>query len=438
MSEYFRRAADASRAALGACARAAEGAIDGMVGRAVGPTAAALGADLAPAEPGAAEPSIADGSPAADRDPGVERQLERAAVLVMSADETPGQADPVAYGDTDMLVGIDLARDVRRFDVLMDPALSAAGGWSTVRRGQAVGHLDVRFRLAPPGFAPAPGCDPPPTPLDPGRGQPFVLSDGCIRFRDRPETTLRFRGSGTTVPTAEGGRPTVRLEGVLHLTDGQGRLRGAGGTGTVTGVLTPPNRVRLTLVFRIPEPPADVLVTSRLRPVQWTESPSPRGAWLTLRGEADPASPRMPVPAPGGGLAGAHMRERLRVINAGFDLGYDRAGLRARTVTGPVVAEVSHTTLFRGGRFAMTEVFFQFFDDAGAEIGTLRAPRVDGAVTPVTLPRGGPQGLLIAGAGAVGEPTGSAPGRGTVMVNAGLTLTPNAFSTVYVLRLDAA
>lgn len=372
------------------------------------------------------------------------RELGKAAAFMLFSHETVGEPDEVVNwpDGSDQIIGINLAREVRRLEIVMRPALSKEGPWSATRLGQVVGRLTARFRLAPEDFLAVPGQEPPPTALDPTRPQPFVLLDGQVRLNDRPKTGLRVFAVGTTAPTAAADNQ-LDLRGVCHVVGESGRLRGRPGVGALTGTLTVPNRVRCAFVVRVPAATGDLITRSALHPVWWTqEEADHRTAFLTLRGEADPDSPRMLIPGGSGGRArGAHMVERLRVTYVAFDLGSDRSGFRARTVLGPVVAQVTHSTVFRPGaggapdELEMRDVIFTFFAADGGQLGTVRADRVTGAVVSGAGLGGADTARQIVGVGPVTAANGPLAAPGTVMVTGALSLFPDAFSTLYVLRL---
>jgi hypothetical protein len=453
--------------------RAAGRGVDGMVSRLFHPGSRALGnevdfmdnAPVPPPEPDITCPpgKLDPASPAEGPDlnaasgddggtdddaascrPAVQRQLEKAAVVMLYSQEDPDNPDVTVPSASDpaVPVGVDLARDLCRFDVLMKPSLVPAGVWSATRVGQVVGTLQGRFRLAPEDFAVAPGREPPPTALDPTHPQRFVLLDGRFAFNDQPQSSVTAYASGTTLPVIESGAAQLRLSGVLFVTGGCGRLQGLPGTGTLTGLLMPPDRVRCVAVLRFLDLAGTLLYSSRLSPVQYDENADPSVVYLTFRGEPDPDNPRMLITNKGGGWRGAHMSELLRLTYVAFDLGAERSGLRTRTVVVPIVGKVTHTTLFHTPdadglptAFSMQNIVFTFFDEQQNALGTLQVPRVEGIVAARTLSGNPAPAFQIAGCGAVSAGTGPLSGDGTVMINAALTLTPDAFSTLYVLRI---
>jgi hypothetical protein len=374
---------------------------------------------------------------------GVLTKLEKAAVFLMFSGAEPATPDAPVFTPEGqgVLAGFDLLRDLRRLDVDMRTPGPATAVWAQNHTGQAVGRLRARFRVAPDDFDPTPGREPPPTALDPSRPQRFVLLDGGVDFGDRPQSGVSGHGVGRTIPATEGGRPVLRLGAVVRLLDGRGRLKGLGGLGVVAGVLAPPDRIQGVVVLRILDPAGAVTAATALNPVQWVPDPDPLMALLTLRGEADPDNPRMPISAPGGGVRGAHMSELLRLARTGFDLAPDRKGVRARTTVGPVVARLTHTTLFRASAtgeasFEMKDVVFTFINGQGADVGTLRVGSVAGAVEVGGLPGVAAPVIQVAGFGPLDGGTGPFLGaEGLVTVNVALTLYPNAFSSLYVLRL---
>jgi hypothetical protein len=424
---------DQSTSETGPAEQPAEG------GRPAGGAPAALGGwSLGP-------PTEVAGEDAAEyRRQGVTRQLERTATFVFYSSENPDEADnPVfAPDDPGTLVGIDLVKDMRRLDPGMRVRLSKTESWATNHTGQVMATLRARFRAAPADFDARPGHEPPPTALDVTRSQRFVVLDGCLTFPDWPESGIRGFGVGRTFPACEGGGPKLRMGAVVQVLEGKGRLAGQSGLGVVTGVLTPPDRIQCCFVLRVLDPSGRLAADTELTPLQWIADPDPGAVYLVFRGEADPDNPRMLITAAKGGVRGAHMTELLRLVTTGFDLGRSGRGARSRTVAGPVVARLTHTTYFHvpappaPASFEMQDVLFTFYDDQAQVLGTLRAPLITGGASVGDLPGGTSPALQIAGFGQLGGGTGPfLAAEGMATVNAALCIYPNAFSTLYLLRV---
>jgi hypothetical protein len=375
---------------------------------------------------------------------GVTRQLERTATFVLFSSENPDEPDvPVFAPDApDTLIGIDLVKDMRRLDPRMNTRLSSTGAWATNHTGQVMATLHARFRAAPDDFDARPGREPPPTALDATRSQRFVVLDGRLQFPDWSESGTHGFGVGRTFPVTEGGIPKLRMGAVVQVLEGRGRLAGHGALGVVTGVITPPDRIQCCFVLRVLDPQGRLAADTELTPLQWVADPDPAAVYLVFRGEADPDNPRMVIGAPHGGVRGAHMTELLRLVTTGFDLGRSGRGVRSRTVAGPVVARLTHTTYFHvpappePAAFEMQDVLFTFFDEHGRGLGTLRAPSIAGTAAVNELPDTASPALQIAGFGPLAGGTGPfLAAEGMATVNAALCVYPNAFSTFYLLRV---
>src|SRR5262249_27085333 len=155
------------------------------------------------------------------------RRLEKAAAFLLFSGEDPADPDAVVFSPQvpGGVAGLDIFRDLRRLDVDMRSPEPLTAAWARNHTGQAVGRLGARFRVAPGDFDPSPGREPPPTPLDPSRPQPFVLLGARVDFDDRARSGAGGYGAGRTFPATEGGRPLLHLGAVLRLTEGRGRLK---------------------------------------------------------------------------------------------------------------------------------------------------------------------------------------------------------------------
>jgi hypothetical protein len=390
-------------------------------------------------------PLVPSGENASSGREGVTRQLEKAAVLTLFSGDNPALPDSAVFApeNHDLLVGVDLSKDLRQFDVAMKSHVSATEPWATNRLGQVLGRLQARFRPAPEGFEAVPGRELPPTALDMSRSQRFVLLDGEFRWDDRTHSGITACGTGRTFPAREGGRSILRLGAVIHLLKGRGRLEGFQGWGVLVGVLVPPNLIRCGFVLRLPDPAGKLLSGSELTPVQYTaDPPDPGAVYLTLRGEVDPDNPRLLIGASNGRMLGAHMSELLRPVRVGSDLGSELKGVRSRIRAGSIVARLTYTTLFYApgaGEYTyleMRNILFTFFNDQGATIGTLWAAGIEGAFTAEEVPGTTVSLLWVVGFGPLGGGTGPFTGaEGIMSVNAVFSVYPNAFSTLYVLRV---
>jgi hypothetical protein len=372
--------------------------------------------------------------------------LEKTAYFVVFSRDNPQRPDVPIFApeNRSLLVGMDLYKDMHRFDVVVEPPTQATGLRASSFAGQFAAQLRARFRVTPADFAAAPGREPPPTPLDPSQPQQFVSVDGEFRFDDRPSNGFHgFGTDGRTFPVNEGGQQKLRMGEVIHVRKGYGKLEGSQGFGVVTGTFTPPDTLKVVFVLRIIDPARKLFTTTSLNPLQRNTIPDPDAVFLTLRGEADPDHPPTLIKAADGGVRGAQVYERLRLAHVDFDLGNSRKGIRTKATFGQIVANLNYTIFFKSRNseapdsFEMQNGVFTFCDSEGRTIGTLLVASIAGSASVIQL-RGAPTSvLLFAGFGPISGGAGqfSSAEEGMVAVNGALSIYPSAFSNFYVLRV---
>lgn len=370
----------------------------------------------------------------------VTRRLAASACFpVISAPGPAVQSQPVPL--------LPILRDQLLVALNVDAALHRFDGRQLGR--DPIAHIHGRLTPIPDDFVPGPGLAPPPTLLNPFHPQRFALLDGRLGFRDRKASGLQIFGTGRTFPVTVDGRQALRLGAVLDVLAGAGDLAGLpgeafpGATLVLDGLLRPPDALRLHLLLRIQDPAGRLEAREPLVPAEaGLAPPDPGTVTLFLCGEADPQRPARLLSGPEGRLIGAQISESLRLVR--FDDALGTSGLlRTRTEAGPLVGTRSsllYCDFQSPGAVIPLQTMggvFSLHDPAGRGLGSLHANLVEGRAFRTALPGVATPAFRIGGFGPIKGGTGELAGlSGMVSLNAGLSVSPRAFSNLYVLRLE--
>ena len=337
------------------------------------------------------------------------------------------------------MIGVDVNERLHRFDVRGTVPDERRGVRATNTVGEAVGTLAMKWRIAPDDFEPAPGRLPPPTLLDQTRSQKFVMLDGRQRFEDGRESGLRGFGAGRTFPIVVNGRRQLRIAAVVEVVEGFGNLSGLTGAIVVNGYVIPPTGLFINFVARFPDPDGQLPAHAPIPPCEPEPEPDPGTTFLLFEGEPDPDRGVGERPARGGHTPGSSIRQRLRLVHTGFDVG-SRVGLRSHTWEGPVVGHVTADLKFDAdpgptSSIRMSNVLFTFTDPAGHVVGTLAAHMVEGRAFKTTVK--GHQMFRFGAFGPLVEGTGAFDGAvGMMTTNAVISASPRTESNLYILRIS--
>ncbi|MEX1129032.1 MAG: hypothetical protein WEB50_10735 [Vicinamibacterales bacterium] len=337
------------------------------------------------------------------------------------------------------MAGLEVRESLHRFDANAYAPSLESGLAADNRVGEALGSVTMRWLLAPDDFEATPAGTPPATEIAPSKSQRFVMLGGRVQFTDRRQGVLRFFGAGRTFPTTADGRSRLMFAGTATVLEGLGSQQGARGTLLVSGEVTTPGAITMTIVGRLdpdgPLQPADAL-----------------GPFLDAAAAADAASdrgaePRRPVEpsAKAGetvfvfrGEANDVADEHLRPARIGNDIG-NSGQLRSLVRTGTAVGTVAGSRAFdatdhrcsvslTGARRELT-----LTDHAGRRIGTIAANALDGTAFR-DVRQGQPVQRLIA-CGALSDGTGALDGAAGVVTFDTIVAGNGASSSLYVVRL---
>src|SRR5688500_6542369 len=161
------------------------------------------------------------------------------------------------------MAGLEVREALHRFDANAYAPSLESGLAADNRVGEPLGSVTMRWLLAPEDFEATPAATPPATEIQPAKSQRFVMLGGRVQFQDRRQGVLRFFGAGRTFPTTAEGRSRLMFAGTATVLEGLGSQQGARGTLLVSGEVTTPGAITLTLVGRLdpdgPLQPADAL-----------------------------------------------------------------------------------------------------------------------------------------------------------------------------------
>jgi hypothetical protein len=318
------------------------------------------------------------------------------------------------------LAGLEIHEALHRFDANLHLPTRERGLSSANHVGEPLAMLSMRWRLVPDGFAATPTALVPDTEIATGSSQRFVMQEGTITLRDRSEGTIRFFGAGRTYPATTDGSARLLFAGTAVVVEGTGSLKGTRGTLLISGEVTPPATVSLTVVGRF-DAGSPVAVEDMLGPL------------IDLTGRDAPATVLTVV-----GDTGVDGVERIRVARIGNDLpnasglrSLLRLGLRVGTVSGALLfdaADLRCAVELTGASRVVT-----FTDPAGVRIGSITAPYLEGTAFPEQLD--GHAITRLAAYGAASHGTGALTGAGGVLTMDATVDAAGAATTLYTLRI---
>jgi hypothetical protein len=353
---------------------------------------------------------------------------------------TPNQPVLLIPGIPFLMTAVNVNEQLHRYEVTVAEPTLQNGLRARNRIGEAVANVHIRWTPIPEDFEAAPGKYPPTTLLIPFFSQRFCMLEGQLTFNDEAQSGFRAFGTGRTFPVTEAGKNRLRIGAVIEVLEGLGEFKNLTGAFVINGYITPPNELALSLVLRIMDPKGTL--KTQLAPLPFGEIPNPDvgAVFMFFLGEVDPSQPVKLNIAPDGTILGSEVRERLRLVNIGFDIASGQAP-RSRTIEGPIVGNVSATLHFnpldprRVSPIQTTDGVFTFFDRQQKVLGKVLCNMVEGRAMRTAL-EGAPMPVFrFAGFGPILGGTEFFQGAdGMMSMNSAISIFPRTLSNLYIFR----
>ncbi len=339
-----------------------------------------------------------------------------------------------------LMVAVEVNEDLHRYEVKVEEPTIDKGLRAANRIGERVANVRIRFTPMPEDFEAAPGKYPPPTILIPFFSQRVCMLEGQLTFKDRAQSGFKAFGAGRTFPVIEGNQRRLRLGAVIEVVEGLGAFKGLTGAFVINGFIAPPHDLALNLMVRIMDPTGRLRAHDGPAPLKEFPNPDPNAVFMFFLGEVDPAEPVKLNVSADGRILGSEVRELLRLVHIGFDLGGPE-GPRSKTVEGPIVGKVSATLHFNPlattpvSPIYTTNGVFTFLDRQGRSLGTVSSNMVEGRAMKTEL-EGAPMPVFrFAGFGPVLGGTGYFSGAdGMMSMNSAISVFPRTLSNLYIFR----
>jgi hypothetical protein len=315
--------------------------------------------------------------------------------------------------------GFDVNEALHRFDANAHSPSLERGVSSANRVGERLGSICLRCLLAPDGFVATPAAIPPDTEIQPERSQRFVMRDGVIALRDRRHGGLRFFGAGRTYPASVDGVERLLFAGTAVVLDGSGSLKGMRGMLMISGELTPPSAISLTVIGRL-DADAPSPIEDATSPLEDLAEPDAPATVLTLVGSPE-----------GGGEAVRVARIGNDLANADHLRGLVAAGARVGAASGRLAFDVTDDRCavpLGGSRRCIV-----FTDPPGRPVGAATIDLLEGTAFPER--RDGALVSRVVAYGRLSEGTGALAGASGVATLDATVDGAGATASLYVLRL---
>jgi hypothetical protein len=310
--------------------------------------------------------------------------------------------------------------------------------------GEAVGTFRSRWLPIRDDFVAGPGLEPPQIAWDRSCSQRFVMQEATFLFGDGQDGFRGF-GTGRTFPTMIDGQNELLAGAIGTTLEGFGRFWGLEGTYVCNGIITPETGFRGNIAVRILDPKEEFRPSGGLRPPQGGPDLDPGATYLILRGNKKDASVKSEYDfAPDGSVRGLLTPAEMRA--ARYRCAKDGRRVNSKLSVGPVVGTLRAVIYFDlllppGTAYVpapfTTDELYQFVDDDGKTIGTIKADVVEGESFGVRLPSApGQPAIRFAGYGAIREGTGVFEGlQGMLSVNSAIGIAPHALSLMHIFRI---
>lgn len=380
----------------------------------------------------------------------VQYLLDQAAYFNMFSSPDPEHADrairDAANGQE--IIGTTVSEVLHRLNINQELPSSEQGVRAVNIVGEPIGRFSDRWMIIPDDFEARPGCEPPPTPLDPLRSQRFVMLDGVCALNGEAEGFRGF-GTGVTYPAIVQGRPQLLAAAVGNILEGFGRFRDHEGTYTYCGSFDPRRGFSGNLMCRAPDLGGDLQTLSDLPAIKPVTCPASGLAYIMFRGQKkDKNQKTLYSFAPDGRLEGFKVEQQLRIVQ--LDLfSRNHNGTRSRRSVGPVIGRMTSQVFLNilnpgapGSAVAPIPFHsyneYTFTDEEGRVIGSFVAQGGEGRTFNLKLPGAPGQMALRFGAfQQLAKGTGCFSGvEGLLTDNSAAGVSPHALSTLYVLCIN--
>lgn len=380
----------------------------------------------------------------------VQRLLDRAAYfqLYSSAtvreDQTNEQPRPACevIRHADYAIGYELHERLRRFSVVMQPPARESGLRASNTVGEEIGTFESRWLFCPDDFEALPDCEPPPTRLEPGRRQRFVMLNSDCTLGDEGDGFCGF-GTGTTFPFRDG---KLLAAAVGNVMEGRGRFEGLVGTYTYCGTLSSYEGFRGSLMLRVMDPQGVIQTAGTLPSIDGESWPERGVTYFMFRGQARETDKVTPLPGAGGPPVGLNVAQQLRLFETDA-ASRSRGGLRSNSHIGQVIGEIDAQIIFNPaapGGDALDPIpytafdEYKFTDSHRRSVGSLFIDEGEGRTfnLQVTGAPGQPA-IRFGGFGPILRGTGSFEGiEGLMTDNSVVSFMPHVSASVYVIRVN--
>ncbi len=288
------------------------------------------------------------------------------------------------------IIGLEASATLHRFAIELDLPSSSAGVRATNTVGEVVGRIEMRWLFVPHDFPARPDRRPPPTLLDSGRSQRFVMQTMIFRFGGSRNGFSAF-GTGRTLPMSTENHPELGAAAVGTTIKGFGQFRGCEGNFTLCGELSAEAGFSGNVLLRIQDP-AGVLRTQEKLPGIQTPTPLDSTAtflqWVGQKGEGPDQENRFSL-TPDGPVRGMNIPTQLKRGWIDFVAG-EAGGFRASDLrTGEIIGR--ETGFGRGSQPGATPVgttispfqfegvaHYSFHDGRGRKLGFITTNVLEG------------------------------------------------------------
>jgi hypothetical protein len=380
-------------------------------------------------------------APAAPPAAVLQRRVDEAAYFNLSSLAAAPEADASVRG-TAGVTGVAVEEALYRLVVTPYAPSAKAPVHSANAVGECVGKFSHRWLMIPDDFVAAPGLTPPPTALDTGRAQRFVMLDATCVLGEGADGFHGF-GTGRTLLATVNGRPQLLATAVGTILQGFGRFAGhEDGTYLYCGSLSARTGFTGNLLLRVMDPQNTLRTDQPLPAIRPRPDPEPGVTYVVLRGEAVPDDPVAPNLAPDGRRIGLVVQQGLKLQYcdcAATDEGGVRAASRWGQRIGRVTAFVTFDPASASGAALDPVPFtaydeFVFFNREGETIGSFTASSSEGRVFNTSLLS--QPAIRFGGVGTILGGTGPFQGiEGLMTDNSLVVFTPHVSASVYVLRI---
>jgi hypothetical protein len=341
-------------------------------------------------------------------------------------------------------IGFRLCERLHRFEVSMQQPTKGVGLRAANVIGEHLGRCDSRWLLCPDDFNALPGVEPPPTALDCGRQQRFVMLDTVCEFGPGRDGFRGF-GTGSTFPSPGG---TLLAAAVGNVMEGRGRLSGLEGTYVYCGSLKESEGFRGSLMLRVMDPHGVFQTDGDLPSLESQQPVEPGVTYFIIRGQKKDRRAKTTYSfGPDGNVNGLNVTQQLRLIEVDA-ASRGRGGLRTVKSAGPVIGKMGASIAFNllnpgAPGTALSPIPFQsfneytFYDREGETVGSFVADGGEGRTFNMQLAGApGQRALRFGGLGPLMNGTGAFQDiEGLMTDNSVVGIAPHAIVTFYVIRV---